>query len=256
MKKIRYLFTALALVMMSPSSSYATNSLLNIKFAPYTSPTFVYTGAAVIGNSTDYWNNIIPDDNSAATGVALTQAFPPTPSAKTYTFTSQSLGTIGKTSTGFYGKTEETLMRTYVYSSATGIESDFMTISGLDKNWNYDVYVLTQGTKTDKGQQLKLTVGGTDFVQGGVTDGTLSSFQAEQNFMLRTFKTDASGNLKITYASNNGGVAMINGLQIATSLNNPTPTPEPASMLLIGVGGAMMSAMKLRKKKAAENLVA
>ena len=35
-----------------------------------------------------------------------------------------------------------------------------------------------------------------------------------------------------------------------------TPTPEPASMLLIGVGGALMSARTLRKKKAAENSIA
>ena len=32
--------------------------------------------------------------------------------------------------------------------------------------------------------------------------------------------------------------------------------PEPASMLLIGVGGALMSASKLRKKKDAENSIA
>jgi len=42
--------------------------------------------------------------------------------------------------------------------------------------------------------------------------------------------------------------AAINGVQMAT--------PEPASMLLIGVGGALMSASKLRKKKAAEKSIA
>ena len=49
---------------------------------------------------------------------------------------------------------------------------------------------------------------------------------------------------------------MINGIQVgAPTRQVSAPTPEPASMLLLGVGGALLSARKLRKKKAAEGLV-
>jgi len=258
MNKMRYLLTALAMVIMSSPAYAATTSLINIKFAPVDTPSYQYTGAAVIGSSVDYWNNIVPDDNSGGVTAPLTKANPIVPLTGTsLTFTSEALGIIGNSSNSFYGVTPDysKLMKTYVYTYGTGS----MTIGGLTAGTNYDVYVLTQGTKLDPGSKLKLTgltsSGVQSFTQTGLPTGANNTFVAGTNYMLETFKTDAGGNLTFSYTAATGGKALINGLQIATSQNTP-PTPEPASMVLIGVGGALMSAMKLRKKKAAENPVA
>ncbi len=266
MKKISYLLAGLAMMTMS-SPAYAVapaatiDALIDIKFTPSVplDPKYQFSGSAVIGNSGDYWNNILPDDNSGAVSTRLLNTGGLLPGGN-FTFTSESLGLIGKSSTSFKGTAYATLMNTYVYTYGT---TDFMTIGGLSVNTNYDVYVLTQGSKTDNTGVLTLTgtnvLGSTQtFTQSGISNGTLSSFQPGQNYMLETFKTDARGNLTFGYAAATPGkVAMINGLQIAASSNNgPGPTPEPASMLLIGVGGALISAARLRKKKSADNPVA
>ena len=258
MKKISYLLAGLAMMTMS-SPAYAIDALIDIKFTPSTATDskYFFRGSAVIGNATDYWNNIIPDENSGAVNTSLLSTG--SRHSGDFTFTSESLGLIGKSSTSFKGTAYATLMNTYVYTYGT---TDFMTIAGLSVNTNYDVYVLTQGTKLDPGSKLKLTgltsSGIQSFTQTGLPTGLNNTFVSGTNYMLETFKTDASGNLTFSYtAATLGGKALINGLQIAASSNNgPGPTPEPASMLLIGVGGALISAARLRKKKSADNPVA
>ena len=70
--------------------------------------------------------------------------------------------------------------------------------------------------------------------------------------MMETFRADAGGNLTIEYSSAVAGKnAIVNGIQITNSA-----APEPASMLLIGVGSVLISSMKLRKKNSADNSVA
>ena len=287
MNKMRYLLTALAMVMMS-SPVYASTTappatvgaLVNIKFTPIdpaavgSFPLYSYSGgvsygggtsnfggtssaAITVGTGGDYWNNINPDvaaGGSVSTALSLAQGFGSV--APGLTFTAEGLGTIYK-NTAFYGTDYNTLMNTYVWTSDTAT----MTISKLNANTNYDVYVLTQGSKSSNGSQLVLAglnSSGvpTTFTQNGTSNAANSTFVAGTNYMFETFKTDANGNLTFAYSSANGKNAIINGLQVVGSAPNTPPTPEPASMVLIGVGGALMSAMKLRKKKAAENPVA
>ena len=290
MNKIRYLLTALAMMTMSsPVYALTTNAtdtgieaLVNIKFTPsskvgsfssttglYTpgDPLYEFSGTAVIGTaSTDYWNNINPlavyDPASDPVKISTellyaqfgTSSVPPTK----LTFTAEAIGSALKGSSGFYGTSYSTLMNSYVHSSS----AESMTISGLEKSKNYDVYVLTQGPKSFNGSQLTLTGlnssgSPASFTQSGTSHATNSTFINGTNYMLATLQTDTNGNLHFAYGSNNSKDVLINGLQIAASpQNDPPPTPEPASMLLLGVGGALISAAKLRKKKSADNPVA
>ena len=294
MKNIRYMLTGLAMVMMS-SPVYAAKtddtgiaSLININFTQSdTDPAYLFSGSAVIGSGvTDYWNNITPQ-------MASYIADPADPSDPdviiqrplvlanlpigfgSLTFTAQGINTVALNKSAFYGTDYQKLMTTYAWTPY-GTEAS-ISIAGLDKNTSYDVYVLTQGgiSLPKKGPQpnnstkLKLTGYGYDttqskwvdngtFTQTDYSSASLNAFVQGQNYMLQTFVTDGDGTLQFTYASNESEKnAIINGIQIASSSQaGPQPTPEPASMLLIGVGGALITAVKLRKKKSVDNPVA
>lgn len=281
MKKTSFLLTALAMAMMSSPLHAAVvaptsvDALINIRFVPNlpVAAAYNYTGGVSYGGGTSYvggassgavtvggvgnsWNNV--DVNATGPTVLTPVAgFPP----GSLTFSAEALGTILQDKSGFYGTDYAKLMNTYVYSYGT---AESISIGGLEGNKNYDVYVLTQGTKKESGMKLQLTglnsAGATQiFVQNGVTSGANGTFIAGENYMLQTLQTNGSGQLNFLYASNlTNKKGIINGMQITASSTpvNP-PTPEPASMLLIGVGGALISAAKLRKKKKiADNTVA
>ena len=260
----------------------------------YIDPAYHFVGSAVIGNgettdtlSPDYWNNITPqmasyvaDDPLDPLDLSFTiqTALMPASGLGGFdgiTFTAQGINTVSLSSKGFYDSTYKSLMNTYAWTPFDVPAT--ISIAGLDKNTSYDVYVLTQGSisvpkngpQASNGTQLKLTGYGYDTTQGkwvdngtftqtGVSSASSKIFKAGENYMLQTFMTDGIGTLKFTYASNKfDKYAIINGLQIASSSQaGPPATPEPASMLLIGVGGAIISAAKLRKKKSADNPVA
>ena len=279
MKKISYLLAGLAMMTMS-SPAYAVasannsdtgvTSVVNINFV--TADTNVFTGSAVIGTARDYWNSISPDNASIAGDPVVTTLLTPSGGIGSISpglsFTAEGINAVIRSNTGFYKTDYQPLMNNYAWTPSTTVDAT-ISIGGLNQNASYDVYVLTQGSKNgadNNGTQLKLTGYGYSiakgwanqtFTQTGVSDATASTFINGQNYMLETFLTDNTGTLSFTYASNNGKNAIINGIQVAGSSNNgPGPTPEPASMLLIGVGGALISAARLRKKKSADNPVA
>lgn len=279
MKKISYLIAGLAMMMMS-SPSYATtpsappatvSSFIDIKFTPNsTNPIYnykgavTYDGAVTVGQASDVWNIFEPDLVAGITQpLVLTSGWSGYPTGQSLTFTAEGATSLKGSTSGFYGGGSgeyAKLMNSYTYVE-TGDNGTFI-IGGLQGNTNYDVYVLTQGNKGDTGSKLQLTGlnssgVSTTFTQSGTSNSANNSFLSGQNYMLQTFRTDVGGILTIGYSSANGHNAIVNGMQILGSSNNtPGATPEPASMLLIGVGGALISAAKLRKKKSAENPVA
>ena len=266
---------AAALMGLSSVTSYAattpTTAYYDIRFGGLANS---YSGEAVIGNPTDYWN-IIPG-SAGTTGPKILKDTKGVVSLASLTFSYTADGYKNATvdQTGFAPTKYAELMSNYIYSVATTNNPfDTLTFSGLEASKDYGIYVLTQSelytTKNGKlipsnnsgdGQQLKLTINGTDHVQSVVSDGAASSFIEGQNYLKFDAKTDASGKLVIKYssavpsASSPQNRAVLNGIQVGACTPS-APTPEPASMLLLGVGGALLSARKLRKKKAAEGLV-
>jgi hypothetical protein len=266
MKKFKSLMLAAALMGLSSVTSYAgTTAYYDIRFGGGNVEADSYWGKAVIGNDHDFWN-IMPAQNlvDGSKGTKIPTELRDingdlSPASLTFSYTADAVVNAGLTESGFALTPYAELMSNYVYSAASAkpnSDYDTVTFAGLEKSKNYGIYVLTQSEiNGGTGQQLKVTVNGFDHVST-LSNGLASTFIAGQNYLQFDAKTDASGQLVIKYSSalplataSPMNRAVLNGIQVGA------PTPEPASMLLLGIGGAIMSARKLRKKKAAESLV-
>ncbi|MGA2281729.1 MAG: PEP-CTERM sorting domain-containing protein [Verrucomicrobiota bacterium] len=189
------------------------------------------TGAAVIGQSGDYWNLLttksgtssLMDSQDASSGVSFTWA-------------SQGLEGSGVYPDGFSGGSYASLMGGYVFE----IGSQTMSFANLPADASYTLYIYTQGDYASDDRETSVTVSGTTYTTAP-TDGAANTFIAGQNYLEITGMTDGSGNLQFTYQAA-VDEADINGIQL--SIN---PVPEPSTLALAGLGGLSLLLFRRRK---------
>lgn len=205
-----------------------------------------YTGAAVIGEATDIWNTIGLGRDTSGGGIIQTnnnlvdvKGDNTGVSVVTTGVASDTGGWSG--SYGFDVTPYAGLMNGYLFTNGSNPTDSYGTItfSGLSASTPYDVYLYSQGDSATGGRQLGVTVNGTSYTTySSVADA--SAFIEGQNYLLIHATTDASGDLAIGY--NQAALeANINGIQIAA-------VPEPGTIVLLGVGGLAVAALKKRKE--------
>jgi hypothetical protein len=235
-----------AMFALSMTAEAATGELINIQFGG----TGVYSGDAMGGGSAnEYWNRLTRPIGTVSSLKTSTQ----TASNVNLTWTSDALTTSQWSS--FTGQ-DNTLMSGYIYSSSN---DDHLSFTGLVAGATYKLYVYSQsdntpGNNNGDNQSLSITINGKTYDPTIASEGSTSTFVAGQNYQVYSFISNVTGDNIFYTGSPNGTKGVINGLQLERTASNqrnpafnPSPNPEPTSMVLLGIG-SLVAARKLRKK--------
>jgi pimeloyl-ACP methyl ester carboxylesterase len=170
------------------------------------------TGAAVVGNPGDIWNDFatnsasgmpLSDVTGAATGVTLS-------------FSADGAYTANPAKTAFTGTPYANLMQGVLYSAGTTT----ITLSGLNPNQNYTLYIYTQGDKNGLNRSISISAnGGPPQI---ATQTNADTFILDNNYVVETVAADGSGNINIK------GVTLvdegdINGFQLVPVTGTQPP---------------------------------
>ncbi len=240
----------IAFAIMGLSSKTARADLYNVQFSNtvFDTPATHYQGQGVqIGNAKDYWN-LFTGDN------ALSQSLynaGHTLGSSAISFTSDSNAVVSTGANAFTGSNGiagggyNALTSGYIST----LDSSTFSFEGLDKTGKtqYTLYLYTRGETSVSGESLAITqtvgsgVSGTVSTASSVANTT--NFVQGQNWEKFTVTPDATGKVSFTYApgfKNGESQGLINGLQLTSN------APEPSTLVLMGIGGVMLVAFKLK----------
>ena len=246
-KIILVLVAVISCLLLNVTAQAAQGELININFG------INYNGLGGAGrlvsdpSATQIWNNITDDQINLGqeppyTTSTLVNSQGTATHGATMTWNADGYSSLTDKYNGFTGTAYQELMRNYIWTYG----GDFtLSFSGLDAG-TYQLYVYTQGDKLSNGETLNLSVNGVDTTASG-SDGTLNHFVLGQNYLTTTLTTDSSGNVSFDY-SGLDNMAGINGLQLFQT--SAAPVPEPASMVLIGIGGLLAAFRRFSKSAA------
>jgi hypothetical protein len=243
MKKIISTLIIAAIVMMNGTANAAVNDLISINFGdPYKD------GAVALKGTVDVWDNYTSAVQKEAIPVESTKSVNISWDSSGYSVTKPE-NTAFNNVVGIDKGSVNTLMNSYIYTIDK--ETHNITLSGLDKNANYALYIYSQDFLDAKnGQMLSVSVNKEMFGQTEPSDVSASSYKSGLNYLTGELTVNDSGTLNITYSSTKEGTgfAVINGLQLLQTSESvpPAPVPEPASVFLMGFGG-LLAALRLRK---------
>ena len=231
MKKIIYWLFVISAVLGSSSTTYAAvGDLINIQFGTGLENTY---GAVANSSHPQYWNNFYRNNSGGSlyysTGISYSSG-----ASISYSVT-ENHG-INASATSFTGN-DQGLFTGWLSTdvSNTGI----FNFTGLSQG-TYSLYVYSQ---VDKTITSRLSLSGN--ASGSITNtGDLTGLTNSgdnKNYMVQTVSVGSNGLLDIGIGNNN----QINGFQLK-QLTSGAPVPEPASILLISLGGFFI-AFRLRK---------
>lgn len=226
MKKILYILAGLFVIQFAGNPLYAAvGDLINIQLGNGRTYT---NGAAINDVSGQYWNKFTytEDDNA--------DLFYSNNTLSTAKLTYAVDASVNlNISNIVMNSTDRNLFSGYLIIDQNS--SEFI-LQGLDAG-TYDLYVYSQ-VASNNSSSLQFTANG---VSGSLTNnGTLTSLVEGANYLKTSVVVSDAGTLAISIAGN----SQINGIQLLQT----STAPEPASMVLLGVGGVLAAAAKLRRK--------
>ena len=193
----------------------------------------VQTGSAVLGSGSDpAWNSLTGGNGTDTTVTDTTGANPIT---VTY-------GTNGSSYTDNGGSPMDpgttNLMASYIYAHNDASNPTF-TVSGLADNATYTLVLYGAGDQAGQGDPA-IDVNSSLFGSTTAADRMISNGPGDA-YAIGTVTSDGSGNLVVT-TGNPSNYSAINGFQLQS-------VPEPASVMLCGMGILGLLAIARRRRK-------
>lgn len=237
----------LALLSMMITSKADAFELINLNFGPS------YTGMAAVGapvgSASDFWNSIdypaladynVDNDFETDASLSMLDSKEGKTSVSLSAYHSQHLNYIIDSETAFPGNT---LMNSYTQAAPgkTGI----INFTGLTPG-TYRIYIYSQNENNEINNAVLITANTVSF--STVTDdGLRDYYESPYNYAVGTVSVGADTNLSMTFKGLGTGQGDINGIQIVPI----EAVPEPASVILLGIGGMILVSFKLRSKESA-----
>ena len=222
---------SLAAVLATGTSAANAAAVVDVQFSR--DPGLQQTGAAVIGNAGDTWNDFLGntgsssllDTSGAASGVSLS-------------FSAALVYESDPGFTQFTGTPWANLMQGYLVGSSDSPTID-LKFTGLVAGQAYGFWIYTQGDNNSGNRQLGMSAnGGPTQVATQADDST---FVLGNNYTYLTSFADSNGVVDIT-ANNLYGEANINGVQLMA-------VPETSSLALMLAGFMFVGGAALRKSR-------
>lgn len=236
MKKLIFLLSALLVMCFTSMQGYADpGDIINIKLGA--SPSYD-NGAAINDASGQYWNSFASTDQEASASLRYSDI-----SASGASITYNMTGTKGLDATGTMfpdGGIDTPLMRGFVSTDNTNTGT--LTISGLSAG-TYKVYVYSQIDK-NLTSNLDMKANGVDFTL--TNPGNLTALTSGENWISHDVIVSSDGLLNVTFGTNN----QINGMQVIEAV------PEPGSIVLLGIGGALLFGFRKLNSKEESSVIA
>ncbi|TCD47547.1 PEP-CTERM sorting domain-containing protein [Chlorobium sp. N1] len=194
----------------------AQGDLINIKFNT------TYTGAGAIGDGNDIWNIVYQTGDASSSKYDLKNSDNTTMTDVDFSAT-------------WTGSTTDT-NNTFVSNIYSENASSTMQFSGLSAG-EYDLYIYTQ-TGVDNFDYS--VASGSSWMS---TESITAGGNAFDVVVLTTTVGD-DGQLLINYGDT--GIDYVNGIQLLQT-SEAAPVPEPATVMLLGVGGIGIAFMRRRR---------
>jgi len=233
--RITRVFTMMVVLCLAVSA-FADN-IYNINFVradTHWTDAYRY-GQGVVGEADDYWNLMnrnLNQSNPGTSGVLIYDLLDASGNAS-----SVKLDRTTVTTTGSLNTATPTNFVFEDYWSAANV-AQTITIRGLDDSKTYDIYIYSQRDNSGApfARKIRTTIGGVTLTP--VSSAWYSTYVLNENYVEFDDLQSSSGNIAITFQSTDTGSAPINAIQIVE-------IPEPATMALLGIGGAIVL---IRKK--------
>jgi hypothetical protein len=232
-------------IVLLTNDVYAYTSLININF---NKTSVTYTGAGVVGTSSDSWNKFnFPSLGFFNGGNAVT-LLNSTGHSSGVSITDYSFGNLNYVANSveaFPSSGARNLMNGYAltYSGSTS----YMNLSGLKPGQLYRITVYSQAVNNSPNYELDAhATGSGPTVNFSIyqDNGAESTFVASKNYAQAYVYPTSLGTLALTFTSlapTQTTYSALNGLQIEA-------VPEPRNVVLFGVGAAFLAGVRFRNK--------